>query len=215
MASVSPQLGMSVRRMLLRGALVFALASGLAACGGGTFQDLGISTSPAAGAASGCGGAGHTGAARRAGCACGRGARRGDAAGLGAGQCRRCGGLDAQRGRNGDRGIPQSQHSTPDQGRRWHAARRAIRRAAGAERRRRDHRRAVVRAIGQRIGAGGAAARHSDDRVFDRRECRRARHLSLELPAGVRRASHRRLRRVARQALVRGDDSRQCLWRGG
>ncbi len=47
MASVSPQLGMSVRRMLLRGAFVFSLASGLAACGGGAFQDLGISTSPA------------------------------------------------------------------------------------------------------------------------------------------------------------------------
>src|SRR5687768_16041898 len=46
MASVSPQLGMSVRRMLLRGAFALALAGGLAACGGGAFQDLGISTSP-------------------------------------------------------------------------------------------------------------------------------------------------------------------------
>ncbi len=37
------------------------------------------------------------------------------------------------------------------------------------------------------VGARRARARHSGDRVFDRRQRRHQRHLSLELPAGVRR----------------------------
>ena len=65
------------------------------------------------------------------------------------------------------------------------------------------------------VGAGRAPARRAGDRVLDRRQRRRARRLSVELPAGDRRRAHRRLRRLARQALVRRADARQRLWRGG
>ena len=65
------------------------------------------------------------------------------------------------------------------------------------------------------VGAGRAPARHSGDRVLDRRQRRLARRLSAELPAGDRRQAHRRIRRLARQALVRGDAAGQRLWRGG
>ena len=44
------------------------------------------------------------------------------------------------------------------------------------------------------VGAGRAPAQHSGDRVLDRRQRRGARRLSAELPAGVRRRPHRRLR---------------------
>ena len=109
----------------------------------------------------------------------------------------------------------EPEHPAAGEGRRRHAARRAAGRAAGARRRRRDHHRSAVRAIGQRGRPGRARAQHSGDRVLDRRQRRRARRLSAELPAGVRRRAHRRLRRLAGQALVRGAAAGQCLWRGG
>ena len=53
------------------------------------------------------------------------------------------------------------------------------------------------------VGAARAPARRAGDRVLDRRQRRGARRLSAELPAGVRRRPHRRLRGRQRQALVR------------
>ena len=67
----------------------------------------------------------------------------------------------------------------------------------------------------QRGRRGRAPARHSGDRVLDRRQRRRARRLSVELPAGVRRQAHRRLRHLAGQAFVRRAAAGQRLWRGG
>ena len=75
------------------------------------------------------------------------------------------------------------EHPAPGQGRRRHRARRAAGGAAGDRRRRRDHPRAAVRATVQRGRTGRAHARHSGDRVLDRRQRRRARRLSAELPA--------------------------------
>ena len=40
------------------------------------------------------------------------------------------------------------------------------------------------------VGAGRARAQYSGDRILDRCECGRARRLSVELPAGDRRAPH-------------------------
>ena len=53
------------------------------------------------------------------------------------------------------------------------------------------------------------------DRVLDRFERRRARRLSPELPAGVRRQPDRRLLRQHRQEIFRGAAARQCLWQRG
>ena len=98
-------------------------------------------------------------------------------------QCRPRRTVDAQRRRDGARGIQQSQHPAPGEGRRRHRAGRAGGRAAGARRGRRDHPRAAVRAFGRRRRAGRARARRAGDRVLHRRQRRGARRLSAELPA--------------------------------
>ena len=53
------------------------------------------------------------------------------------------------------------------------------------------------------VGQLARAAQRPGDRVLDRHQCRRARRLSAELPAGIRRRPHRRLRRQPGQTLVR------------
>ena len=114
---------------------------------------------------------------------------------------RQCGGggaVHAQRRRDGARRIQQPGHPAAGQGRRRQRPGRAAGRAAGARRRRRDHPRAAVRADGRSGRPGRARARRSGDRVLDRRQCRGARRLSPELPAGIRRRSHRRLCRQPR-----------------
>ena len=67
----------------------------------------------------------------------------------------------------------------------------------------------------QAVGACCAPAQCSGDRVLDRRQRRGARRVSAELPAGVRRQPHRRLRFRQRQALLRCPGAGQCLWHGG
>ncbi len=119
--------------------------------------------------------------------------------------------VHAQCRRDGAGGIQQPRSPAPGEGRRRQRARRAAGRAAGARRRRRDHSGAAVRAHGRPGRAGGAGARRSGDRVLDRRQCGRPRRLSLELSAGVRRRSHRRLRREPGQTIVRRARSGQRL----
>ena len=94
--------------------------------------------------------------------------------------------------------------------------RRAGRGAAGARRRRRDHLGPLFAQSVSAVGASGARAQHPDDRVLDRRQRRRARRLSAELPAGDRCRAHRRLRgrrsgKRSFAALAAG----QRLWHGG
>ena len=65
------------------------------------------------------------------------------------------------------------------------------------------------------VGQAARAAQCSGHCVLDRRQRRGPRRLSAELPAGVRRRPHRRLRRQPGQALVRRADSGQRLWQRG
>ena len=126
----------------------------------------------------------------------GPGSRRPDPAAVGAGQCRRRRAVHEKRRRHGARRIQESEHPIAGEGRRRHAAGRASRRATGDRRRRRDHHRPAVRGSRQRRRFARAHARHPGDRVFDRRQRRRPRRLSVELPAGDRRQAHRRLRHL-------------------
>ena len=103
-------------------------------------------------------------------------------------------GLAAQSMRNaaetGARRILQSEHPASDQGRRRQSARPRARRRQQAM----DEGAEII--IGplfahtvRAVGLGRAPAQHSGDRVLDRRQRRRARRLSSELPAGVRRGA--------------------------
>ena len=107
------------------------------------------------------------------------------------------------------------EHPAPDQGRCRQPARRAAGRATGGRRRRRDHPRPAVRAVGAGGRAGRAHPRHFGDRVLDRFQHRRPRRLSVELPAGVRRQPHRRLLREHRQEILRRAAAGQRLWQCG
>ena len=132
-----------------------------------------------------------------------RGQGRPDPAAVGRRQRRHRGAVDEERRRDGAGRIQQPQRPASGQGRRRHLGRRAAGGAAGARRGRRDHHRAAVRAFGRRRRRGRPPARRAGDRVLDRRQRRGARRLSPELPAGIRRRSHRRLRHRQRQAVVR------------
>ena len=147
----------------------------------------------------------------------GAGRRQGrpDPAAVGQRQCRPRRPVDEERRRHGARRIQRAQHPAPGQGRRRHHRGGPAGRPAGARRRRRNHPRAAVRAIGQRRRAGGARPQRAGHRVFDRRQCRQPRRLSVELPAGIRRRPHRPARHFDRQAFVRRADSGQCLRLGG
>ena len=90
------------------------------------------------------------------------------------------------------------------------------RRAAGAPSRRSSEGAEIILGplFAQSVRRAAQAARgtrHSGDRVLDRFQRRRPRRLSPELPAGIRRQPHRRLRRRHRQALVRGAAAGQRL----
>ena len=97
------------------------------------------------------------------------------------------------------------QYPAPGEGRRRHARGGAARRGTGARRRRRDHSRAAVRAVGQRRRPGRAGAQYPGHRVFDRHQCRVARHLSVQLPAG------NRCRRIVQYATSTGKRSYAAL----
>ena len=95
------------------------------------------------------------------------------------------------------------------------AGRRPAGGAAGARRGCRNHPRAAVRAFGRAGRAAGAHPRHPGDRLLDRLQCRRARRLPLELPAGVRCRPADRLCRTAGQAgLCRRDPGQSLRHRG-
>ena len=129
--------------------------------------------------------------------------RRLDPAAIGAGQCRCCRTVDEERRRNGACRIQGTEHPAAGEGRRRYAARRATGRPAGDRGRRRNHHRSAVCAIGKRRRRGRAHPQYPGDRILHRRQRRRARRLSVELPAGVRRPAHRRLRHLEGQAFVR------------
>ena len=78
---------------------------------------------------------------------------------------------------------------------------RAAAQSAIAGGRRADHR-SALRPGGHGRGAGGAPGQYSDDRLLQRRERRRQRRLSPELPRRARRAAHRLLRDVARESGI-------------
>ena len=130
-------------------------------------------------------------------------------------QCRHCRPGDAQRRGNGARRIQFAEHPASGERRRRLGRRRAASRAASARRRCRTHPRAAVRAVGQHRRADRALAQHSGHRLFDRRQCGVARHLSAQLPSGIRCRAHRAICRLDREAFLRGAHSRQSLWNGG
>ena len=90
--------------------------------------------------------------------------------------------------------------------------------SGGAERdpgrRRADHR-AALRARSRCRRSDSAPVEHSDDRLFQRREGRRRRRLSFELPRRTRRAAHRFLRRLPRQTQFRAADPAVALRQAG
>ena len=115
-------------------------------------------------------------------------------AAVGERQCGGCRAVHAQRRRDGARRIQQSGPPAAGEGRRRQRARRPAGGAAGARRGRRDHPGAAVRAHGRSGRAGGARPQRAGDRVLDRRQRGGPRRLSPELPAGVGRRAHHRLR---------------------
>ena len=116
-----------------------------------------------------------------------RGQGRPHPAAVGRRQCRHRRPGDAQRRRNGARRVQRSQYPAPGEGRRRHRRRGA----AGAQQALDEGAEIILGPLFAQsvsvVGQVARAAQRAGDRVLDRRQCRLARRLSAELPAGIRR----------------------------